>query len=267
MTTQILLTSTTLVVDKAQDKAFLRAAKDCFQDYFSRSVFEDNGSDEDGNRLFQIDYNGEVGDSFPGRVNDFAREAGQYLIKPAEFELREDTMSDERDEYFYAGPDEDSTVAFKVMCHARRAQEALQPVVEVGGMPGTALHAAMKGLEAVMAIAGGQAEIDSRNVLIVTQFGELYSQGGPGTLVISSEHQGILVAGRMRDDGNADVLGSLNLDTLENLATAEAKALFENFVLAYSPYGVFQFVETVPELLTFKPDEDELESTDTPSAK
>ena len=267
MSTQILLTSTTLVVDKTNEKQFRLFVERIFEDYFDSSMLEENGSDEDGNLHFQFDYSAEVGDSFPDRVDSFAKASGKYLVKPVEFELREETMSDERDEYFYAGPDEDSTVDFKVMCHARRAKEALLPVVEVGGMPGTALHAAMKGLEAVMAIAGGQAEIDSRNVLIVTQFGELYSQGGPGTLVISSEHQGILVAGRMRDDGNADVLGSLNLDTLENLATPEAKALFENFVQAYSPYGVFQFVDAVPDLLTFRPNEDDSQSTDTPSTK
>ena len=113
--------------------------------------------------------------------------------------------------------------------------------------------------------AGGHEEIDSRNVLMVTQFGEIYAQGWPGILVVWSEHQDILVAGRMRGDGNADVIGSLNLDTLENLATSEAKALFENFVQAYSGYGVFQFVDSVPELLSFRPDEEQSHSANKPS--
>ena len=174
------------------------------------------------------------------------------------------STTDERDEYFYAGPDEASTNALKVLCHTRRADIALQPALNDGVTPGTTLHAAMRGLNAVIA-AGGHEEIDSRNVLMVTQFGEIYAQGWPGILVVWSEHQDILVAGRMRGDGNADVIGSLNLDTLENLATSEAKALFENFVQAYSGYGVFQFVDSVPELLSFRPDEEQSHSANKPS--
>lgn len=97
--------------------------------------------DEDGSFTFEMLDSQDVGDSFNSRLADLCEAIQPWVATPFELMQRNcDTASDDRDAYYYGGPNKAAIEAFQRQKGLERAIE------ELGGVPGVAdIVATLKG--------------------------------------------------------------------------------------------------------------------------
>ena len=231
--------------------------------------------------IFTLFHTGHFSEQFPSKVQALATAIGPFLIKAAPLTLRELTNSDERDQVFFAGPAPESMRLIKLKVQLTRAQEELSAILPRGDGTQTPELAAIRSVahnlvhalsvtdqmikgeqssrgavaltpptpqpipDSVKAIprASNYLAFDTAWGELVLPYGAQFQFGMDGS---------ILVAARTREDGQADILGSLNLQPLETgpFFRENINAAVTKFVACHPEANFFKIVETVPDMLT-----------------
>lgn len=277
MSTDYTLYSTALRIRSADWAQMTDAAQKPLGDYFD-SVQFDVVSEHDGVVVFDIYFSGDAGDSFTNRIADLTQAIGKYLLDAGMLTLRENTSTDERDQVFFAGPTLHSINLARLKEHLTCAQEHLLSALPDGDNDHSPVMSAITGVAHGLMHALGLTEksIDveretrgspapekslitpvSTGITEQDQFIEVDTAWGEISLPYGAQFQlgldgSILVAASTRKDGDADVLGSLNLQAFENRGASreDTCVALARFVESHPDADLFKIVETVPDVLT-----------------
>lgn len=156
------LSSTDIVVKPENLSAFFSATAAVFEDYYSEDMLEQE-STGDGLHHFTLFYQEDVGDSFVERVGAFSASVSKLTEAPFEIQARGETMADERDQFFYGGP-EGSVEVFADRCRIERADEILRDMDfsvypnPITVAPGDQLEDVRRKARALLTINSGNSE-------------------------------------------------------------------------------------------------------------
>lgn len=180
---------------------------------------------------FEARFNGEVGDTFTAKVHRFMAEVGVLLEQPVEVLIRQDTPDDDRDEYSVAGP---TKVSIHLETYKGVMKRALKELSIVPLSHRTArFNDLMANLSSPETVAAHAAE----KVPLHHYFEEL-------------DKGAILLACRLREDGDHDVMGSLNLDAISQEGDEYANWKLTAFLKSHADMDHFAKVHAVPDVLT-----------------
>lgn len=246
MSTEYCLTSTSFEILAIHHDKMLTAAEKLLGAYSNHVDFEVESETED--RLsMTIYFGGEAGDSFPERVAKMASAIGPFLIGPVRLNLREETMSDERDQVFWAGPSPRSIELARLLDHLTLASDELRnvlpnginetnPVLETASAAlvnlhtaRTAVHEELKAQAINLQTSDGLNDallgnFQTKGLKLNTPWGAIYLL--QGAALIEGKNGNIFAAARThKKDGDDELSSSLSLhaDTIleENHADTE----------------------------------------------
>ncbi|WP_371436327.1 hypothetical protein [Polaromonas sp.] len=243
MSSYIEVTASSILVARKDLNSFYAAAKTALDDYFEGFFEEehDTAPDDDEFVELSVDSYRDVGDSYPGRIHDMAKAIGPFLVEPVTFRIRTESMSDDRDEFAVAGPTVEAIAKEAETTAIVAALDALKyiPVASTS----VQLRSILNDLEGLLA---GQLLVETVDVH-QTSFGPVSIR--PGALFASSAEGSMLIACARREDGDGQVIGSINLDYLAVLEIEKARRHLSAFLTMHREADAFALVESVPESL------------------
>lgn len=281
MSTYYTLISSTFRVNSSDWGLMRNLSQKTLSDYDDSVDFKVE-SEHEGSIVFTISFDGEAGDSFPRRIGKLMQEIGPFLQEAGTITMREDTFADERDQKFYGGPSREAVWLAKFKDHLLVAQQELLLTLPHGDDDRTpamsavtgvahglvrALSLIEKSIDVEREARGGNAPaelLDSKADKLANapatkqdQFIQVDTAWGEINLPYGAQFQlgldgSVLVAASTREDGDADVLGSLNLQPFEDRGASreDTCAALTRFVVSHPVADLFRIVDTVPDVLT-----------------
>ena len=233
--------------------AFNEIAKTCLGDYHEDFFGSDLAQPTDP-VIIDVQFNGEVGQSLQGRVQEFMKQAGPLLLEAVTLQVREDTPGDDRDEYVTGGPNQKAIVKEASRAALSRACNELSSISE---------KLRTQQLSDVLALGLAVSnDVLADMTLHDTPFGKFHFPSACSIVWRSEDTK--MIACAQREDGDADVQGSLNLEQLGNMEAAQRAAKMQAFISLHRHCDVFAFVDNIPDVLVMaETDTKESPSNDT----
>lgn len=252
MSQYVTLTSTTIRIKRADREALLHVLSTEIDGQINLDDSLELVGEADDVLEYDFCMTGDVvGDSFQDRIERVAVGIGPLLIEPCLLTVRTESMSDERDSHFYAGATQEAIDQLRVKTLSMEAIDSLSQLKGCQHPAAAALENVLAGVEAIRDGAMQKATLDP--VVHHTHFGEIRLPAGKDFILKSSGH--ILVAASLREDGDADVVGSLDLDYLAFMDPDKASAARASFLQMHQDLGVFAIVETITDVLEIHKDD------------
>lgn len=251
MSQYISLTSSPIQILRENEEKFLAMVKKHLETYHRDESIELIGGG-DGTLEYMFDLTADVGDSFSERIEALADELSPLLLEPCYFQIRTESMSDDRDTNIYAAATPEAAAGFQLHMQLTEIQytlRALQSCNHPAAGPIIDIRSQVDEL-----IAATKTKADLPAVVHSLPFGDIRVRAGQSFILNSSGH--MLVAGVLREDGDADVVGSINMDYLAFMPPRNAQAFFNAFMHIHDQADVIAIMESTPDVIQIQSEAD-----------